>query len=111
MSPDWVLEGDLTLTFFFPAERPLEEAEVVPLRLGEGLLLFFLSWLLDPLFPELDLDFAELFLDGEGDLDFADCGRESGIFPEPARFGLLLEARVGLGLLDPWRKERFLICL
>lgn len=64
-------------------------------------MLFFLSWLLDPLFPELDLDFAELFLDGEGDLDFADCGRESDIFPEPARFGLLLEARVGLGLLDP----------
>lgn len=101
MSPDWVREGDLTLTFFFPAERPLEEADVVPLRLGEGLLLFFPPGLVELLLRELDLDFAELFLDEEGDLDLADWGRESDIFPEPALFGLLLEALVGLGLLEP----------
>lgn len=74
---------------------------MVPLRLGEGLLLFFPPGLVELLLRELDLDFAELFLDEEGDLDLADWGRESDIFPEPALFGLLLEALVGLGLLEP----------
>jgi hypothetical protein len=71
-SPDWVLEGDFTLTFFFPADRPLEDVEEVPRRFGEGLLLFLLPGLMEPLFLELDLDLAEPFLVGEGDLDFAD---------------------------------------
>lgn len=104
-SPDWVLEGDFTLTFFFPAERPLEDAEEVPLRFGEGLLLFLLPGLMEPLFRELDRDLAEPFLVGDGDLDFADWGRESDILPEPVLLGLLLDALVGLGLLDPCRNS------
>lgn len=111
MSLDWVFEGDLIFIFFFFVERFLEEVEVVFLRLGEGFLFFFFLWLFDFFFLEFDLDFVEFFLDGEGDLDFVDCGREFDIFLEFVRFGFLFEVRVGLGFLDFWRKERFLMCL